>query len=122
MKKRTVYGLIFLLLLGAEICIAEFVHDSFVRPYIGDVLVMPLLCCLVRIFFPDRPERLPLYMCLTGVTAELLQASGLSRVPLIAESRVLSIALGSTFDPADILCYATGCLLFYAAERLSANK
>ena len=35
-------------LLGVEICIALFVHDNFIRPYLGDVLVTELLCCLCR--------------------------------------------------------------------------
>ena len=37
---RRRYGLVFLLLLGVEIVIALFVHDRFVRPYLGDVLVV----------------------------------------------------------------------------------
>ncbi len=37
MKKRLISAAIFAAVLGAEILIALFVHDSFVRPYVGDV-------------------------------------------------------------------------------------
>ena len=44
MKKRLPYLLAFILLLLLEIIIAVFVHDRFIRPYVGDVLVTVLLC------------------------------------------------------------------------------
>lgn len=43
-------------LLLIEIGIALFVHDRFVRPYGGDILVTVLLCCLWRGFMP-LPKR-----------------------------------------------------------------
>lgn len=43
MKKRLWYLTAFVILLMVEICIALFVHDRFIRPYVGDVLVTVLL-------------------------------------------------------------------------------
>ncbi len=40
-QKRLAYLLAFVLLLVVEVCIALFVHDAFVRPYVGDVLPVP---------------------------------------------------------------------------------
>ena len=37
--KRFSYFLIFCSLMAVEVCIALFVHDSFIRPYVGDMLV-----------------------------------------------------------------------------------
>lgn len=34
-----------------EVCIALFVKDKFVRPYVGDVLVVILMYCFVKSFF-----------------------------------------------------------------------
>lgn len=45
---RRWYALAFGLLLLLEALIAVFVHDRFVRPYLGDVLVVVLLYCLAR--------------------------------------------------------------------------
>ena len=41
-KRRIVYALIALGLLAVEVLIALFVHDNFIRPYVGDVLVTVL--------------------------------------------------------------------------------
>lgn len=41
--KRLSYFLIFCSLMAVEICIALFVHDSLIRPYVGDMLVTLLL-------------------------------------------------------------------------------
>ncbi len=44
MKKiRLKYLAVFIILLAAEIVIALYVHDSFVRPYMGDMLVVAVI-------------------------------------------------------------------------------
>ena len=43
-KQRITYAAIFAVLLLIEIGIGLFVHDDFLRPYVGDVLVTVLLC------------------------------------------------------------------------------
>ena len=45
--------LLFLALLATEVLIALFVHDDFVRPYLGDVLVVPVIFFLLRAAFPE---------------------------------------------------------------------
>lgn len=50
-KKRLFYLITALLLLMTEVLIALFVHDRFIRPYAGDILVVLLIYALVRIFF-----------------------------------------------------------------------
>ena len=46
--RRGRYWLAFGLLLLVEVLIAQYVHDRFVRPYLGDVLVILQLYCLGR--------------------------------------------------------------------------
>lgn len=108
-----------LLLLCAEIAIGMFVQDAFVRPYVGDILIIVLLCCLVRIAVPKKPVCLGLYMIFVGAAAELLQLIHLDRL-LHAEGTLLGVILGSTFDIMDLFCYAAGGVLFFLAERLFA--
>ena len=62
MKKRIPYLVAFVLLLGIEVLIGLYVRDAFVRPYVGDVLVAVLLCCLARCFLPDKPQLLGLWV------------------------------------------------------------
>ena len=52
MKKRLPYAIAALLLFLIELFIALFVHDTFVRPYFGDVLVVILLWCIIKTVFP----------------------------------------------------------------------
>lgn len=51
-----------ILLLVTEVCIAVFIHEQFVRPFIGDVLVVILIYCLVKTFWniPVNCHTLPL--------------------------------------------------------------
>lgn len=122
MKKRIIYAALFLLLLGIEIYIAENVHDGFIRPYAGDILVVILLCCLLRVIWPNGIKYLPLYVFLFAVFIEILQSIGISSLPFIRENKSLYIALGSVFDLSDILCYAVGCALIFISENCRWRK
>lgn len=112
MKKRLPYLIGFMVLLGVEIIIGAFVRDDFVRPYVGDMLVTVLLCCLGRIVFPDRFPWLPTAVFLFAVAVECAQ---LIEIPVL-EGTVWSIMLGSTFDIADIMCYGIGCAAFAVVD------
>ena len=44
------YFFLALLLLLIEIFIAIFIHDQFIRPYVGDFLVVILMYCFIKSF------------------------------------------------------------------------
>lgn len=119
MKARLPYMGAALTLLLAELLIGCFLHDRLLRPYGGDVLATALLCCIARCLFPRRHHPgTPLLAAVVfgiGVVTELLQYADLAN-RLGLHDGVLRILLGSTFDPADILCYGLGCVLFWGAE------
>jgi len=108
--------LLFLLLTGVEVLIALFVHDDFVRPYVGDALVVIVIYCFVRIFFPDGIRLLPLYIFLFSVAVELMQLFGVMQI-LSGGNRFLTVLLGSAFSIWDIVCYAAGCVVLVGIER-----
>lgn len=58
MKKRIFYIISFLVIFCIEVFIALYVRDSFIRPYMGDALVVVLVYSFVRIFIPtgDTPS------------------------------------------------------------------
>ena len=121
MKKRTGYILSFLVLLLMECLIGAFVRDSFIRPYLGDMLVTVLLCCLVRCLKPEGSKWLPLWVFCFSAAVEVLQLLDLpARLGL--DNTPLAIALGSTFDWKDILCYLLGCILFAVAEIFGTRR
>lgn len=121
MKKRLPYIITFIILLTSECIIGAFVHDGFVRPYLGDVLVTALLCALARIILPERPRLLPLWVFLFSAAVETAQLFDIASV-IAPGNRIVEIALGSTFDLADLICYFAGCTLFCAFENLFRRK
>lgn len=116
MKKRLYYFLAFILLLAVEIFIALFVHDRFVRPYIGDVLVVIVLYFLVRIFVPEGCRWLPVLIFLFATGVELLQYFRLVERLGLSDNRLMRTLLGSVFDVKDILCYGVGCMLLQIGQ------
>jgi hypothetical protein len=110
-KQRLGYLAAFLLLVTAEVLIALLVHDAFIRPYFGDVLVVVVIYCFLRVLFPSGVRLLPLYVFLFAATIEGLQYFDLVHLLHLDGSRFFRILLGSVFDWADIACYAAGGLL-----------
>lgn len=117
-KKRIVNSVIFLALLFTEALIALFVHDNFVRPYIGDALVVIVLYFFVRIFVPQGWRFLPLAIFVFAGGVEVLQYFRLVEILGVQDNRFLRVLIGSTFDWKDILCYGAGCALLGMGEYL----
>ena len=94
-KKRLLYAAAFVLLFVTEVIIALFVHDRFVRPYLGDVLAVVTVYCGARIVFVSKQPFLSVWV------TDLSERVG----------SVFAVILGATFDFADLLCYAVGGIL-----------
>ena len=75
-------------LLCVEVFIAAFLHDRIVRPYVGDLLAVVFLYCLVR---------------------------SVATVPV--RPTVAAVVLGNHFEWGDILAYTLGALGIVAAEQ-----
>ncbi len=109
MPKRIFNAVLFVCLLAVEIYIALFVRDRFVRPYLGDVLVVGVLYFFVRIFIPERFPFLPAAVFLCGVLTEVLQYARSLEWLGLSDSSFFSVLIGTTFDVKDIICYFLGC-------------
>lgn len=121
-KSRITYLIIFLLLLLTEILIALFVNDSFVRPYMGDVLVVGVICSFLRVFIPDKIKFLPIFTLIFAAFVEVLQYFDFVSLLRLEKSNFFSILLGRTFDIRDIICYIVGGAIFFAAEQIIRRK
>ena len=117
-NNRLTYLLIFFGLLATEIVIALFVNDAFVRPYVGDMLVTLLLCCLCRVILPDKVRLLPVYVFVFAACVEIGQYFDLVALLGLTDNKIISIALGRTFSWMDLVCYAVGCVAAYFLDRL----
>ena len=58
--KRLPYLFVFLFFLTVEVLITLFVHDKFVHPYLGDVLVVIVIYLFIRIIIPEKYKYLPI--------------------------------------------------------------
>ena len=121
-NNRLIYLLIFFGLLATEIVIALFVNDAFVRPYVGDMLVTLLLCCLCRVIVPNSVRLLPVYLFVFATCVEIGQYFDLVALLGLADNRIISIALGRTFSWMDLVCYAVGCAAAFALYQTIIKK
>ena len=110
-----------ILILAAEIYIAICVKGGFVRHYAGDVLAVVLLYALARAIFSAPPLNLPLKIFAFAAALELAQYFGAVQI-LGVENKILKVMIGGTFDFADLLCYAAGCVLAGAYEKFESKN
>ena len=117
MKARAIYAAAFCLLFLTEVGIALFVHDTFIRPYVGDALVTVLLCCLFRAVIPEGVPALPVYVFAFAALVEIAQYFDVVKLLGLENSTIISTVVGRTFSWADVICYAVGCAAFWLAEK-----
>ena len=100
-----------------EAFIAAFLHDRFVRPYVGDFLAVIFLYCLVRsmVTTPVRPTVAAVLLVAYGI--EVLQYLHLLTYVGLQHSRLAALVLGTHFEWGDMLAYTLGALCILAAER-----
>jgi hypothetical protein len=114
---RLAYSLAFLLLLAVEVAIALFVRDRFVRPLVGDMLVVILLYCLLQAIFLVRPAAGALGVFLFACLIEGLQAMSYAAWLGVDHIGWARVVLGTTFSWMDLVAYAVGCALLRLDPR-----
>ena len=117
-RLRAVYLTAFIVLLCVEFLIAAVVHDNFIRPYGGDVLVVILIYCMIRIIKPTGVKLLPLYVFTFALIVELLQLVKIVDLLGIPRASIVAIMVGTSFSFIDIICYAVGCGITYITELI----
>lgn len=115
-KRRITYAALFVIIFLIELYIALYVHDDFVRPYIGDVFVTALICCFCRIFFPRGIKLLPLYVLIFSFLVETAQYFNVVTLLGLQDNALACTIIGTSFSHIDLVCYAVGCGLFWVAE------
>ena len=117
MKKRIIYGILTVMLLGIEILIGMFAH-GWIRNYFGDVLVVILLYTLARTISPEKPKTwfvLPAFILAFSFAVEFLQLWGFCDRFGIT-NKLLRIIIGTGFSVMDLISYAVGILPCFIAE------
>jgi len=109
------------LLFIIELCIGLFVHDSIIRPFGGDFLVVILIYCVLKSFF-----NLPIIPAVLGVllfayAVEISQYFHLVNLLGLQNSRVAKILLGTTFSLIDLLTYTLGAAFIIIVENFKVS-
>lgn len=121
-KLRVVYGALFLLILIIEILIALFVRDSFVRPYIGDMLVTVLICSFARFLIPEKIKLMPIFVLIFSTLVEIGQYFDFVKIMGLDDNVFISTLFGRTFSVADLICYTIGCVVFAIFDYIIKKK
>ena len=96
MKKRILYAVATLFLLLIEVIIALYVHDNFIRPYVGDVLVVIVIYTFIRIIVPEKCMLIPLFLFIFAAGVELLQLVNIVGILGVADNKFLKTLMGSS--------------------------
>lgn len=102
------YIYLFSILFIIELGIAKYIDDAFIRPFIGDVLVVVLIYCFLRAFLNVQSSKVAFGVFVFACCIELLQAIHFATLLGFDKYKPVAIALGSTFDIKDILAYVVG--------------
>ncbi|RZK33702.1 MAG: DUF2809 domain-containing protein [Pedobacter sp.] len=106
---------IFIAIFIVEVSIAKFLHDAYIRPFGGDVLVVVLIYAFLRIFLKMNYKNLAFYVLIFSFVIEFLQALHYVNWLGLQDSKFWTIVLGTYFSVYDLLAYFVGyliCLLF----------
>ena len=118
---RLIFALCAAVLIGVEILIGLFVRDSFVRPYLGDALVVILIWYIIRIVIPDRCVWLSGAVFMFALFVEVSQIFPLCDV-LGIENRLIRTLMGTSFAWWDIVAYLAGCTLTLAVDLILRGR
>lgn len=112
MRKKYIIG--FLILLIIEILIALFIHGGFIRNYLGDVIVVWVIYCFVKMISP----KLNSYLTAIGVmlfafVVEFLQAINIVDILGLGNIKFFRVLIGTSFSVIDLICYACGTAFIF---------
>jgi hypothetical protein len=105
-----------------ELLIALFVRDSFVRPYVGDYLVVILIYCAVRTFLKAAVWKVALGVLLFSYLVETLQYFQIVNRLGLENNIIAKTVIGYGFEWIDFVAYTLGIITVIALERKNLHK
>lgn len=119
---RPRYFLLFILIFLIEILIASFVNDEFIRPTLGDFLVVILIYCFVRSFFNLSVLTSAIFVLIFSFVVESLQYFRIVDLLGLQNSKIARIVIGTVFSWLDILAYTLGICFVLIVESKTSSK
>ncbi len=119
-KKK--YLLATIVLFGVELYIGFYVNDQFVRPYVGDFLVVILLYTFLRTFWNAKVKTVAYSVLIFSFVLEILQFFKLVDILGLGHIKIARILIGTSFAWEDLLAYFLGIMTVLWFERKNENK
>ena len=112
------YFILFILILICELYIGFYVHDTIIRPYIGDLLVVILIYAFLRIFIHNTYIKVAFFTFIFACLVETAQYYNVITFLGLHENKVARVLIGTSFSWIDILAYFGGFILIIIAEEV----
>jgi hypothetical protein len=116
------YFLLTILLLLTEIFIGFYLHDAFVRPYVGDFLVVMLIYCFVKSFMGTPVIQTTIGVLLFSYIIEVLQYFHFVDVIGLGGFRLAVTLMGNYFAWADLFAYTLGIVTVILLEQIRIKR
>ena len=116
------YFLLTILLFLIEVGNALYVRDSFVRPYLGDVLVVILIYCFVKSFVKLTVPIAALSVLLFAFSIETLQYFSIVEKLNLQDNKMVRTVIGTSFAWEDIIAYIVGMAVVVFCEYFFGKK
>lgn len=100
-----------------EVVIALFVNDRFIRPYLGDVLVVILIYCFLKSFLKLPVVPVAVFVLIFSFTIELLQYLNIVEKLGLEKSKIARTVIGTSFSWMDLLAYVFGIIIVLVLEK-----
>jgi hypothetical protein len=110
------YFTLTIIIFTIEVFIALFVRDKFVRPYLGDVLVVILIYCFIKSFLNLPTLPVAIFVLLLAFTIEFLQYIHIVEKLGLQDSKLARTVLGTSFEWGDMLAYVVGVGIVMTVE------
>ncbi|MEY2630779.1 MAG: hypothetical protein RLZZ469_1676 [Bacteroidota bacterium] len=117
-----IYFRLTVILFLIEVAIALFIKDRFIRPYLGDVLVVILIYCFVKSLVKISVHKAAVLVLLFAFCLEILQYINIVEKLKLQHNTVAKTVIGTSFSWEDILAYLAGILIVIAVENRFNKK
>src|SRR5437764_754453 len=97
LKFQLKYFLLTVILFLIEVLIALFVHDHFIRPFVGDILVAILIYCFIKSFFNSLVIITAIAVLLFSYLIEVLQYFNIVKILRLQNSNLARVIIGTSF-------------------------
>ncbi|RZL19551.1 MAG: DUF2809 domain-containing protein [Pedobacter sp.] len=105
-----------------EVLIALYITDNFIRPYVGDVLVVILIYYFVKAFVHIGVWPLAIATLLFSYLVETLQYFQFVKMIGLNDNKLANIVIGNYFAWEDIAAYTIGITIVVFLEMYFKNR